>query len=197
MFGRKKTTQDAPVSVAPQREHVYREGAKNRPTPKRREREAARKRPLVEADRKAARRKARDERRAAAQVQHRAMLTGDERHLPPRDKGPVKRFIRDYVDARWSVGEFLLPIMLVMLLASFFGGNAPWVLSISLMLYILVILAVGDSILTWRRIKKALSEKYDESELRGGGFYTFVRMFQLRRWRMPRPQVARGQFPVP
>lgn len=185
------------MSEAAPREHEHREGAKNRPTPKRKDQEAARKRPLVESDRKAAKRRARDERRAAAQTQHRAMLTGDERHLPPRDRGPVKRFIRDYVDARWSIGEFLLPIMLIMLIASFFGGNQPWVLSISLMLYVLVIFAVGDSILTWRKIKTILREKHDDSELRGGGSYTFMRSFQLRRWRMPRAQVQRGQFPTP
>lgn len=198
MFARKKTTQDPPVrETAQQQQHEYREGAKNRPTPKRKDQEAARKRPLVESDRKAAKRRAREERRAAAQTQHRALLTGDERHLPPRDRGPVKRFIRDYVDARWNIGEYLLPIMLVMLLASFFGGNQPWVLSISLMLYVLIIFAIGDSILTWRKIKTILSEKYEDSELRGGGFYTFTRTFQLRRWRMPRAQVQRGQFPTP
>lgn len=199
MFARKKTTQDPPVreTAQQQQQHEYREGAKNRPTPKRKDQEAARKRPLVESDRKAAKRRAREERRAAAQTQHRALLTGDERHLPPRDRGPVKRFIRDYVDARWNIGEYLLPIMLVMLLASFFGGNQPWVLSISLMLYVLIIFAIGDSILTWRKIKTILSEKYEDSELRGGGFYTFTRTFQLRRWRMPRAQVQRGQFPTP
>lgn len=184
------------MSEAP-REHEHREGAKNRPTPKRRDQEAARKRPLVESDRKRAKQRAREERRAAAQIQHRALLTGDERHLPVRDRGPVKRFIRDHVDARWSVGEFLLPIMLIMLLASFFGGNQPWVLSISLMLYILVVFAVADSVLTWRKIKRLLGDRYDGSELRGGGFYTFMRSFQLRRWRMPRAQVKRGEFPIP
>lgn len=48
MFGRKKD--DQPASPVDERPH--REGAKNRPTPKRRDQEAARKRPLVQADRK-------------------------------------------------------------------------------------------------------------------------------------------------
>ena len=50
MFGRKKD--DQPASPVDERPH--REGAKNRPTPKRRDQEAARKRPLVQADRKGA-----------------------------------------------------------------------------------------------------------------------------------------------
>ena len=35
--------------------------------------------------------------------QREALANGDERYLPARDKGPVRRFVRDYVDSRfWS-----------------------------------------------------------------------------------------------
>lgn len=191
-FGRKKAAEaQAP---APQT-HEFREGAKNRPTPKRRDQEAARKRPLVPSDRKAAKHQAREERRKAAALQHRAMLTGDEIHLPPRDRGPVRRFIRDYVDARWNLGEWLLPIMLVTLVVSYVRPTQT-TLALSMMLYLVILFAIGDSMLAWRRIKKQLSEKHSPAELQGGGFYTFMRTFQLRRWRMPRAQVARGQFPT-
>lgn len=194
MFGRKKTTQETLAQPQPAaREH--REGAKNRPTPKRRDQEAARKRPLVQDDRKAARQRARDERRKAAAVQHQAMLTGDERHLPPRDRGPVRRFIRDYVDARRNIGEWLLPIMLITLIVSY-ARPTQWTLAVTFTLYLIVIFAIGDSIFAWRRMKAVLSEKYSPAELSGGGFYTFMRTFQIRRWRMPRPQVQRGEFPT-
>ena len=193
-FGRKKQTEEA-ATPAPQ-SHAPREGAKNRPTPKRREQEAARKRPLVPEDRKAAKRHEREERRKAASLQHKAMLTGDEVHLPARDRGPVRRFIRDYVDARWNIGEWLLPVMLVTLIVSYLRPTQT-TLAISLMLYLLILFAIGDSMLTWRRIKQQLSPKHSPADLQGGGFYTFMRTFQLRRWRMPRPQVARGQFPTP
>jgi hypothetical protein len=192
-FGRKKQAEDP---APPPRTYVPREGAKNRPTPKRRDQEAARKRPLVPNDRKAARQHAREQRRRAAAMQHQAMLSGDESHLPARDRGTVKRFIRDYVDARWNVGEWLLPIMLVTLVVSYIRPTQT-TLALSLMLYLLVLFAIGDSLLTWRRIKKQLGARHSPDELRGGGFYTFMRTFQLRRWRMPRPQVARGQFPTP
>ena len=185
-------TSEAPETT---KQREYREGAKNRPTPKRKDQQAARKRPLVENDRKAARRKAREERRQAASVQHKAMLTGDEKHLPPRDRGPVRRFIRDYIDARRNIGEWLLPIMLITLIVSY-ARPTQWTLAITFMLYLLVIFAIGDSIFTWRRMKSMLREKYSDAELSGGGFYTFMRSFQIRRWRMPRPQVERGQFPT-
>lgn len=195
MFGRKKQTSAEASTSTVQKQHEFREGAKNRPTPKRKEREAARKRPLVDNDRKAARLRAREERRKAAATQHRAMLTGDEKHLPPRDRGPVRRFIRDYIDARWNIGEWLLPIMLITLILSYARPN-QWTLAGTFMLYLIVLFAVGDSIFAWRRMKKILSEKYSPEELSGGGFYTFMRSFQLRRWRMPRPQIARGEFPT-
>ena len=44
-----------------------------------------------------------------------AMVTGDDAHLPARDKGPERRFIRDHIDARWNIGEFMLPVMLIVL----------------------------------------------------------------------------------
>ena len=44
-----------------------------------------------------------------------AMLRGEERYLPERDKGPERRFLRDMVDRRINVGEFLLPAMIIIL----------------------------------------------------------------------------------
>ena len=43
------------------------------------------------------------------------MRTGDERYLPARDKGPVKRYIRDYVDARFSLGEAFMPLSILLI----------------------------------------------------------------------------------
>src|SRR6476619_6571039 len=117
VFGRNKTLTDQQAAEAAERAH--REGAKNRPTPKRRDQEAARKRPLVVTDRKAARDTERTKRREAQLKQRQAMVTGDDSHLPVRDKGPVRRYIRDYVDARWNLGEFMLPVMVVVLALSF------------------------------------------------------------------------------
>ena len=56
VLGRKKAAEPA-VTV---QDRVERAGAKNRPTPSRREQEAARKRPLVPTDRKAAAKSARE-----------------------------------------------------------------------------------------------------------------------------------------
>ena len=41
------------------------------------------------------------------------MKNGEERYLMARDKGPVRRFVRDFIDARVSIAEFLLPLLLL------------------------------------------------------------------------------------
>lgn len=191
MFGRKKdqTTQGSAIT-----EHTQRDGAKNRPTPKRRDQEAARKRPLVQADRKAAKGADRAARRENAQKMREAMVTGDEKHLPARDKGPVRRFIRDTVDARFNLGEWLLPFMLAVLVLSLFAGT--WATYVFLGVYILILVAILDAFLLWRRTKVKILDRFGaDTETRGLPMYLIMRAFQIRRSRMPKPQVKRGGEP--
>lgn len=192
MFGRSRTTNE---ELAEQANVAARDGAKNRPTPKRRDQEAARKQPLVQTDRKAARNTDRAKRREQLAKQRQAMLTGDETHLPPRDKGPVKRFIRDYVDARWGIAEFMLPVMLIVLALSFVRQSWAMLIVFTLV-YGLIAAAAIDTFLMWRRVRKKLVAKHGaDAVARGDGFYAAMRAFQMRRTRMPRPIVKRGDYP--
>jgi Flp pilus assembly protein TadB len=191
VFGRTKTTAGPEEATL----HPPREGAKNRPTPKRREQEAARKQPLVVTDRKRAKELDRQKRRAQLAKQRQAMLTGDESGLPARDRGPVRRYIRDHVDARWNLGEFMLPVM-VLVLALSFVPRAWAMLLVFVVVYGLIIFAVLDAVLTWRRLKKHLVARFGADAIpSGSAMYAVMRVFQMRRLRMPRPQVARGQYP--
>jgi hypothetical protein len=171
---------------------------KGRPTPKRKAAEAANKRPLVPADRKAAAKSARVAARADRDRQYRAMQTGDERYLPARDRGPVRRYIRDSVDARWSLGEFFLPIALVfVLLTVVFAQNLAVSGVIMVLLYATVLATIIDAFFMWRRLKKRIAAKFGPESLeRGMGMYAAMRVFQLRRGRLPKPQVKHGEHPV-
>ncbi len=191
MFGRSKSSDQAPAQPA----GPPREGAKNRPTPKRRDQEAARRQPLVVTDRKQARQQEREERRAQLARTRRALETGDEAGLPVRDKGPVRRYIRDYVDARRNLGEFLLPVMLVVLALSLVRNNLLF--SISVLLTWAGVLAVAvDTVLMWQRLKRRLGEKFGPERVsRGSMTYAVMRVFQMRRGRRPAVQVPRGQYP--
>lgn len=191
MFGRKKTLNE---QLAPQgQSRPERPGAKNRPTPKRREQEAANRRPLIVTDRKAARGQDKTARREAMAKQRAGMLAGDERYLPLRDKGPRRRFIRDSVDARWNIGEFMLPVMLLVLLLSFI--KEAWALmAVFVLVYGLILVAVIDAVLMWLRTKKRVVDKFGEAG-KGDAWYAVMRAFQMRRTRMPKPAVARGERP--
>ena len=74
-------------------------------------------------DKKAAQKVLRERRTESNAKMREGMRTGDERYLPARDKGPVKRFIRDFVDARLSIAEFLLPLLVVIMVMQY-SGNA-------------------------------------------------------------------------
>ena len=193
MFGRKKTLNEdlAPTAST---DASARPGAKNRPTPKRREQEALNKRPLIVTDRKAATKQDKTARREAMAKQRAGMMTGDEKYLPARDKGPRRRFIRDTVDARWNIGEFMLPIMLIVLLLSFVRTN--WaLLLVFVLVYGLILVAIGDALLMWRRTRRKMDAKFGGAE-KGDAWYAIMRAFQMRRTRMPKPQVDRGEHPA-
>lgn len=191
MFGLRKKTPEAVATPFDERP-----GAKNRPTPKRASAEAANKRPLVPSDRKKASGAAREAARAERLKVRQAMVTGDERHLPLRDKGPVRRFVRDYVDARLNVGEYFLVVALAVVFISFFQSPQLQLLSTAL-LWLTVVLCLGDAYLLSRRLGRALHERFDDSELpRGVVRYGVLRAFQIRRTRLPKPMVSRGQHPA-
>jgi Protein of unknown function (DUF3043) len=193
VFGRKKTPKDSTPSAIT---YAERPGAKNRPTPSRRDQESANKRPLVPKDRKAAAGQSRDAARAARAKQRAGLLSGDEASLPARDKGPVKRFIRDTVDARWNVGEFMLPVMFIVLALTFlpaiFKSTASSAtLMVFVLVYSLVIASALDAFMMWRRTKAKIFVKFGQTPPRGSAMYAVMRGFQMRRSRLPRPQVER------
>lgn len=207
MFKRDKTPETAPAPSTHGSTAVRADGpaadpeaprdraqGKQGPTPRRRDQEAARRRTMVPEDRKAARKAARE---AAAQDRMRqrvALETGDERGLPLRDRGPQKRWVRDYVDARTGIGEWLMPVVFASVLLMFLPGREVQ-LFLMISLYALVALVVIESLIVARRIKKGLTERFGEPES-GTGFYGVMRALQFRRLRLPKPQVKRGQFPA-
>ena len=197
VFGRSRTTQEQTAAQA----HEDREGAKNRPTPRRKDQEAARRQPLVVADRKQAKQLDRKKRSEQTARTRQAMMTGDDSGLPARDKGPVRRYMRDYIDARWNLAEFMLPVMLIVLALSFVrpsGGASALLFLVTILTYTILLVAVVDTFLLWRRLRRKVADKFGDeaAAAKGNGMYTAMRAFQLRRSRMPRALVKRGDYPA-
>lgn len=195
VFGRKN---DPSADIAPDSTSSQASGSgKGRPTPTRKEAEARNRRPLVVNDRKEARARQRRANAEARTKMDEAMRTGDDRHMPNQHRGPQKRFARDYMDARWSVGEFFLPIALVFVVLMFVVSNQPQLaFPLLMILYGLIFLGLIDAIIAGRRIRRRLLERYSESEVKGIRRYAAICAFQLRATRMPKPQVKRGQYPT-
>ncbi|GEA84435.1 MAG: DUF3043 domain-containing protein [Cellulomonas sp.] len=175
---------------------IVEDSRKGRPTPKRKEAEAANKRPLVPADRQSATKAARQAQREQRDREYKAMQTGDESAMPVRDRGPLRRYVRDYVDARFNLGEFFLPIAAVCLVVqlSFAQINAAVSIIALFGLYLYVVAAIIDGAVLWFRLKRRIVAKFGAVP-RGTLMYAVMRAFQLRRSRLPKPQVKRRAYP--
>ncbi len=190
MFRRSNKADDKPVSLDPKGP-----GAKGRPTPTRKEAEAAaRKRAKAGMDKKATAKLTRERRAEANAKMREGMRSGEERYLPARDQGPLKRFIRNYVDARLSIAEFLLPLLIIIMILQYSGS--PQLVAISSQLWsITIVVVILDTLWMLFRLKRALREKFPDESLKGTTFYTILRVLQLRWLRMPKAQVKIGGAP--
>jgi hypothetical protein len=171
---------------------------KGRPTPSRKEQEAARKRPLVVNDRAERRRREREAAAVAREKQRIGMANGDERFLPARDRGVQRRWVRDYVDARWSVGELIVPVVVIYLIVSFIPNQPDVIVLAELMsLWALLIVTGIDAFFLGRTVHKGLAAKFGADKVeRGVRFYAAVRSVYMRVLRVPRPQAKRGDYPA-
>ncbi len=168
---------------------------KGHATPTRKEKEAARKRPLVVSDRGAARRIERTQLQAQRDRARVGLAAGEEKFLPARDRGPQKRYARDYVDARFSVGELLIPLMVVVIILNFVPQ--PEVQTIGIVaLWGFFFVAVLDAIVLGFILTKRLGDKFGKDRVEKVRWYAAMRALQLRIMRLPKPKVKRGQYPV-
>ena len=161
---------------------------KGRPTPRRKDAEAANRRPLIASDRKEAKRADRERR----EKERALMLAGDERYLPKADQGPQRRWVRAYVDARWNVGEFMLPLMVVILLLSLVPIPAVQTVYTLLVFGFIAVLVI-DCWWLGRSVRKRLAEKHGPEHVeKGVAMYAVMRAAQMRPMRVPKPQRRRG-----
>ena len=165
---------------------------KGRPTPKRKEAQAAVKvSSLAPASTKLEKKRAKDQARAARLLQRQAYLRGDENALPVRDRGPEKRFVRNYIDSRRSIGEYFLPIIGFVLILSLIPFSAFAVAGIVIM-YSVLLVSIFDGFFLSRKIKAEVAKRFPDKSTKGLGVYGWLRSTQMRRMRAPKPQVKAG-----
>ena len=165
-------------------------GGKGRPTPTRREAEAAaRARARATLDPKASRKQQRAFRAERSREVREGLKAGDERYLPARDQGPVRRFVRDFVDHRLSMAEFSIPLLLASMLFSSAGNTA---LGTGLLNATMLVVALDAVLLRWR-MRREIKRRFPGESLKGTTLYAFMRALQLRFLRLPKPRVKLGQ----
>ncbi|MCO1657112.1 DUF3043 domain-containing protein [Pseudonocardia humida] len=198
---------DKPAAEAQGPAATARPDAKGRPTPKRRDAQGKRRGPAPpppRTQREAARyakanrpeRPNRDQRRRDAAERRERMAAGDERYLLPRDRGPVRAYVRDVVDSRPHLMGMFMPLALVVLLSLVVPIPS---IQQYLSLFSLVVLTamIVEGVFLGVQVTRRARAKFPTEAINGlgTGWYAFTRASQLRRLRIPKPKVARGANP--
>jgi hypothetical protein len=177
---RRRTTSadspDTPIAV-----DLTKTGGKGRPTPKRNAAQKQRRQAVrPPADRKEARARMREERARRMD----AMKRGEESALPARDRGPVRRHVRELIDSRRNVAEFFLPVLFVILVLA----GIPAVARLLFYVWVFMFLAlVADSLLLRRTILRSVGERFPGESTKGIVWYGLMRALQVRPLRLPKP----------
>jgi DUF3043 family protein len=164
---------------------------KGRPTPKRSE-ARKRRRSGTPRNRKEAAALRRERVREQRTLQRQALLTGDERNLPPRDAGPAKRLARDVVDSRFTLGQVFFGLILFVLVVGFIPNKVA-AASANIVMLLLFMVVVVDAVRVGRLARRTVEEKYGVKDGVGITGYALMRALQPRRMRRPPPRVHRGE----
>jgi hypothetical protein len=168
---------------------------KGKATPKRKTAEAKLNvNAIASTDKKRNKSLSKEQLRAQRISQRAAYMRGDESALPLRDRGEARRFVRDYIDSRRTIGEYFLPVIMIVLVLTVVRQPAVQALAV-LFMYSAMLYSVVSGFVISRKIKRIVAAKFPNEPLKGIGTYGWLRSTQLRRLRAPAPRVARGERP--
>ncbi|REH27039.1 Protein of unknown function (DUF3043) [Kutzneria buriramensis] len=183
---------------------------KGRPTPKRIEAEGRRRGPVPpppRTQREAMKRNrdlrpklTREERGKAQNERRERMMAGDDAYLMPKDRGPVKAFVRDVIDSRRNFMGLFMP-MAILVLVSYFAQVAVPAMGLVLQEYVMLaclvflLAMVVEAIMLGRLATRLARTKFPKETIGTASmvWYTFTRASQVRRLRVPRPRVRPGE----
>jgi hypothetical protein len=168
-------------------------GGKGRPTPSRREAEAAAKaRAKVPRSRKEMVQSQRSARTESSQTVRAAMKAGDERYYLTRDKGPVRRFVRDFVDSRFSFIELMVPLLIVTMILGYSGNDRLATIGNTVLMGTIMLVVLDMVFLRWR-LRRELARRFPDESTKGLTYYAITRALQMKFMRLPKAKVKIGQ----
>jgi hypothetical protein len=181
---------------------------KGRPTPKRRDAEGRRRGPAPappRTQREAAKlaranrpdkEQRREQRMREAEKRRVGIAKGDNRYLPPRDRGPVRAHVRDLVDSRPHLLGLFMPLALLVVVSAFVPVPA-FQRYMSMFSLVLLVVMIAEGTYLGLTTTRAVRAKFPDEQVGalGTGWYAFTRATQPRRIRIPKPRVERGANP--
>ncbi|AQP47500.1 hypothetical protein BW730_08340 [Tessaracoccus aquimaris] len=130
-----------------------------------------------------------EQRKAASRAREDARVQA----LDKQERSPQRQLARDYVDTRWTINEFMLPIFILLMAASMATMSNITLSSYILMgMWVVIGMVVINTFLLWRGYKKLLAERHPSASPKGLLFYLFNRSIMIRRFRQPGPRIKRG-----
>ena len=166
---------------------------KGRPTPARKQQELLRKKPVVGNKSPEAKRAAKKLLNAERAKAREGLANGEDRYLTSRDRGPQRRLVRDVVDARFTVGELVLPMLFLVIIVSSIRPEDVTIQLGTLVAMWGLFVAIGiDGFIIGRKAQKVVEAKYPGRGEKGLRWYAAMRSIQMRGMRLPKPQVKRG-----
>jgi hypothetical protein len=189
--GRRDRAGTTDASSADLTDQLVKASGKGRPTPKRTEAQGRRTGPPPPppTTRKEAYKRMRAQQATRRVESRQGAARGDDSYLPARDRGPVRKLVRDVVDTRRNVGSFFLVIAGVALIGTVVPNLAVRSYA-SFLLFAFFLLLIVDSVVLSRRINRAVTERFPDAPKRGLSWYGISRSTMIRRWRFPKPDVA-------
>jgi len=165
---------------------------KGTPTPKRREAQGNRRQPYqAPTDRKAASKQSRSRGRDDRARRTQALQRGEQWALPRKDQGPVRALARDVVDARRGIGEYYMIMVVVLIVLLVVPGSSTKVIADAVVVALLALIIVEGWFVS-KKVKRLAAERFPGESTQGVAMYTTMRGISMRRMRVPKPRVNRG-----
>jgi hypothetical protein len=162
------------------------------PTPKRSEAEGSRRGPYqAPADRKAAYQDSRTRDKTERNRKASAYQRGEQWAMPAKDRGPVRALARDVVDSRQGLSEYYLLAVLPIFVLLFLRLSYLQIIADGIVLVILLVV-VTEGYYVGSKVERLAKERFPGESTRGVRLYAAMRGTQLRRLRIPKPRVDRG-----
>ncbi|MFG2044384.1 DUF3043 domain-containing protein [Dactylosporangium sp. NPDC048998] len=148
------------------------------------------------ANRREAAKRLRDKQRQERIEAREGMANGDERFLLARDKGPVRKLVRDIVDSRRTIGTWFFGTTFLVMIVGFNRTLNPSIyMAANALFFVMLLATLVDGFMISRTVKKLVRQRFPDAKDRMGSLYLYavMRSISFRFIRNPKPQVKVGQ----